>query len=114
MSTLRHSIERAKERYGLELNAFDLGVLRELIAIGHAVLMSRGDNGRHIYLLRYRETMLKLVFCELSKQIITILPPSGRLRKQDRKPRRKPMRKNARIRKGGRVSRFSAISWVGA
>ena len=50
MSAYSHSIKRAKERYNLELNGFDLGVIRELITLGHAVLMSRGENGKNIYL----------------------------------------------------------------
>ena len=102
MSAYSHSIKRAKERYNLELNGFDLGVIRELIILGHAVLMSRGENSKNIYLLRYRETTMKLVFCEISQRVITILPPSGKLRKRQQRSGGK-MPRNARLRKVGRA-----------
>ena len=90
------SIQRAKERYDLELTAFDLCVIRELISLGRAAVMRRGTDDRHVYLVRYRETTIKLMFDELFRQVITILPASGSLRKQHIKPRAKMLRRNAR------------------
>ena len=113
MSAFSHSIERAKERYNLELNGFDLGVIRELIILGHAVLMSRGENGKNIYLLRYRETTMKLVFCEISQRVITILPSSGKLRKRQQRSGGKMPRKNARLRKVGRAISSYGSNLVG-
>ena len=113
MSAYSHSIERAKERYNLELNGFDLGVIRELILLGHAVLMSRGENGKHIYLLHYREITMKLVFCELSQSVITILPSSGKLRKRPPRSGGKMPRKNARLRKVRRAIRSYGPNLVG-
>ena len=55
MSTVSHSIQRAIERYDLELDAFDGLYSGRLSTLGRAVMMCRGRNGRHIYLLRYRE-----------------------------------------------------------
>ena len=114
MSAVNHSIQRAIERYDLELDTFDLGVIRELITLGRAVLMCRGNNGRHIYLLRYRETTMKLVFCELSRQIITFLPSSGRLRNRNQRRSGKMHRRNARLRKARRAAVSSSTRWAGA
>ena len=113
MSAVSHSIRRAIERYDLELNAFDLGVLRELITLGRAVMMCRGNDGRHIYLLRYRDMKMKLVFFELSRQIITILPSSGGLRKRSQRRCGKMLRRNARFREW-RAAVSSGTCWVGA
>jgi len=114
MSAVSHSIQRAIERYDLELDTFDLGVLRELITLGRAVMMCRGNNGRHIYLLRYQDTTMKLVFCELSRQIITILPSSGRLRNRNQRRSGKMLRRNARLRKARRAAFSSSTCWAGA
>ena len=114
MSAVSHSIRRAIERYDLELDAFDLGVLRELITLGRAVMMCRGNNGRHIYLIRYRDTTMKLVFCELSRQIITFLPSSGRLRNRNQRRSGKMLRRNARLRKSRRAAGLSSSCWAGA
>ena len=62
MSAVSHSIQRAIKRYYLVLDAFDFAVLGELITLGRAVMMCRGNNGRHFYLLRFRDTTMKLVF----------------------------------------------------
>ena len=114
MSTLGHSIQRAIERYDLELDAFDLGVLRELITLGQAVMMCRGNKGRLIYLIRYRDTTMKLVFCELSRQLITFLPSSGRLRNRNQRRSGKMLRRNARLRKARRAAVSSSTCWAGA
>ena len=112
MSAFSHSIQRAKQRYDLEFTTFDLCVIRELILMGRAVVMGGGTDDRHIYLVRYREAIIKLVFDEKSKQVITILPASGGLRKQHKKSRGKVPRRNARRRKSGRTLRTYIDNWV--
>jgi hypothetical protein len=99
MSALEHCIQHAKERYGREYTAFDLCVLKELIIADRAVAMSREFEGRTIYLVRYKEVTLKLVFDEAGKKIITILPDSSSLRNPNIKRRGKVLRRNAWRRK---------------
>jgi hypothetical protein len=112
MSALRHCIQRAKERYGLEFTAFDLCVLKELIISDRAIAMNGGFEGRTIYLVRYEEVTLKLIFDEADKKIITILPNSSGLRNPNRKRRGKMLRRNAWRRQLERTNRANTECWA--
>lgn len=68
-----HAQERAKERYGLELNDSDLWKIFQACLTGTAVLQ-RGNRYRYIYILTYRNVRMVAVLNGLRSKLITFLP----------------------------------------
>jgi len=71
-----HALERAKERYGLELTGLDLRRMVERIEAGDSVLLGRMGDNRERHLLDYGGMALIVVRC--GDWIITVLPRNHR------------------------------------
>jgi hypothetical protein len=73
----RHAIERAKERYKLDLTYEDLGNIIALIQEGHAKF-SHKNGALWIYRLRYKHILVVPVLSENKLRIITFNPIEGK------------------------------------
>lgn len=73
----KHAIQRAKERYGLELTFEELGNIIALIQEGYAKFSHR--NGKSwVYRLRYKHKLIVPVLSEKKNVIITFYPIEGK------------------------------------
>lgn len=88
-----HAIERAKERYGLELTKADLAQIGKAIVKGKSVLLGRLECGTERHLVSWKNTALKTVFNPTHRLIITFEP------KHTSKPANHWDRKRVAIRK---------------
>lgn len=73
-----HPIERARQRYGLDLGPADLCLMIEDIAAGRSVLLKRQRGGGEIHLVRAGNTAVLAVYAPAIARIVTILPPGRR------------------------------------
>ena len=90
-----HAIDRAKERYGLDLTTHDLKNIARKIKAGCAVLQGREARGS-IWLVRWSGDVLR-VFLSLDGFVLTMLPKTGR------RHREKAHRKTGKQNSYGRV-----------
>lgn len=71
-----HAIERARERYGLELTTDNLKAIVSKCSAGKGVLMARLDNGLERYLVQWNGTGLIVLLNVSKKMVVTVLPSS--------------------------------------
>lgn len=72
-----HVIQRAKERYGLDLRPGDVARMEQAIRAGQSVLLRRDDNGageKHAVLVK--GTVVLAVFQTEIQLVVTVLPPT--------------------------------------
>lgn len=90
-----HAIERARERYGLELTTRDLKKIAGKIKSGEAVLQGRKEDGS-TWIVKWNDGVLR-VFLFLGGFVVTVLP-------QTRHPKHKAgWRKTSKQHECGRV-----------
>lgn len=103
-----HAIERAWERYGLDLTLADLDTIAADCASGRAPLIRRGPHG-DVHLAKYRGVVM--ILCCRGGVVVTFLPPEGGSRRvqlaviedtQPRKGARGGKRYRSRRRKGAK------------
>lgn len=70
-----HAIERAWERYGVDLAANDLARLELDCREGRSVLMRRERDGSETRIVRFRGTAMVAVYWPNTGTIATFLPP---------------------------------------
>lgn len=71
---MSHAIERARERYGLELSGADLSTISQR-CLRQKVGIFQGQNGETaIYLICYHDQILKPVIDKRSGTVVTFLP----------------------------------------
>lgn len=95
-----HRLERAKERYGLDLTLSDIAALERQIAEGRAPLLKRKTDGL-IYGVRHGDVVLFAVIGHRPPHIVTFLTQDCFAPKRNLKffttPLGKSVRKQARI-----------------
>lgn len=74
-----HAKQRALERYELDLNRQDLEVMRLMIQRpelhkDHITFVERQTVDRTVWLIKYKEKELKVVYSKRHKSIVTVLP----------------------------------------
>lgn len=72
--TSQHAINRARERYGLNLSKNDLQRIAALIRDGCALSLGKESNSRSHFVVRYQEQYLYTVYGNLIKTVHTFLP----------------------------------------
>ena len=107
MSSVTHSQDRAKERYDEDIVLADLIELTLLIKDKKAVCLS-SHRSRGVYMVRYRDKIWKVVYDEIDQRILTVLPPSGKLREKGKRYTKKMESKNMRRKKNARAMRAAA------
>jgi hypothetical protein len=86
---IAHAVQRAKERYGLELNKWDLYNIREDIKTGRSLLMSTDDEkNTEQHLLDVGGVQAVVVYHPGQETVISFYDPKFGVRKQSA-PRRK-------------------------
>lgn len=90
-SQLLHSKRRGEKRFGLNLSNDDIKDIVFKIRMGHAIKITRQSNNMAIYLVRYDNRVLPVVYNRSHHSIATILPKTDpRVRKAlNPKPPRK-------------------------
>lgn len=73
-----HAIERAAERYGLDVTIADLKRVAEDIRSGEAVLVGRQNDGNEEWLAKIKGTVVRLVTNAARNFVITILPRNAK------------------------------------
>lgn len=73
-----HAVERARERYGLDLTESDVEELSSRIRHRQANLIARETHTRSTYAVHYRGVELKVVYSHSLKTVITVLSPDMR------------------------------------
>ncbi len=68
----QHAIDRAKERYGLDLTPVDLKSISQKIKSGAAVLQSQKEDGA-IWIVKWKDQVLR-VFLSFTGFVVTVLP----------------------------------------
>jgi predicted HTH domain antitoxin len=69
-----HAKRRAKERYGIELNASSYEEINNIIRTGNAKLLKKQSLTRKLYEVRYRGILLKVAYDKARGQVVTFLP----------------------------------------
>jgi len=69
----KHAIERAKQRYDLDLTKEKLRMLYSNISQGHGVKLSTLD-GRSVYMVKIDGVVAKCVVSDVLNHIVTFLP----------------------------------------
>ena len=73
-----HAIERARERYGLDLTRDDLEEMAGLIAAGEAVrLRVERDRRFEVYWLRFKGRLLVVSYEPVVGRVVSFLPPDS-------------------------------------
>lgn len=70
-----HAKNRLKERYGIEINRHDYIALCSMIQNNHGIFMVRQSRNRSIWVLRFQQKWLAVVYDKERKQIASFLPP---------------------------------------
>ena len=71
----QHAIDRALERYGVELSLLDYELLNLSIVRGQATFIARQDSRRKFFLVDHPGTKMKAVYDNVHHQIITFVAP---------------------------------------
>lgn len=74
----QHAIDRARERYGLELTEQDIEALRGALVAGRAVLLKQMPDGYRHMMAMLGERALIVVWHPERQAIITVLPKNAR------------------------------------
>jgi hypothetical protein len=69
-----HAIERARERYGLTLDRWDLLAIASIIRAGKTVLTRRQRDGREVHALEYRGVAVVALYDLRDRCVTTFLP----------------------------------------
>lgn len=74
-----HAKQRALERYNIDLNRQDLETIRLMIQRpelhkDHITFVERQTIDRTVWLVKYKEKQLKVVYSKRHKSIVTVLP----------------------------------------
>lgn len=73
--TQPHAIDRARERYGLELTNEDLrAVALQIVNKRDAVLVRRGYDGAQVWAVKVQGVWASVVYIPLTRKIATFLP----------------------------------------
>ena len=92
-----HAIERARERFGMELGEDGLHAIRRLIVSGKSLLSGKRDGDREFHLVDYGGATMRVLWLPAHQAIITVtaarwrLHP-GRRKRIEREGRRKERR----------------------
>lgn len=73
-SQRNHAKMRAKERYNLSLNRYDLNELSELIKSDKAICLKKQSNRIHIYNLDYKGSNIIVAYDHVRRTVVTFLP----------------------------------------
>lgn len=73
-----HCIQRALERYGLDLTVEDVRDVERTILNGGALLIRREPHGPELYAVRVKGVATRVVFNQEKRSIITFLPIESR------------------------------------
>jgi len=73
----RHAVERARERYGVDLTGKDLQRIAAMVVGGEAMLQAKLDDGGTIWLLTYMDVLLRVVIAPDMDTVVTFLPMNG-------------------------------------
>lgn len=74
-----HAIDRAKERYGLDLEVRDLRNIAERIRADKGVLIASHDDGSSVWLIKVSGVLVRLVMCKDLKLVLTFLPANSKV-----------------------------------
>ena len=69
-----HACLRAWERFGLELDSFDLSKIADLVSSGKSLCQKRQSDGMERHIVFYKKTVLPILIEPCSGTIITVLP----------------------------------------
>lgn len=75
-----HAIQRAAERYSLDLTVSDLDDIAACIQQNHGKLIGYMQGGRTAWKLKWRNCWIKFVLDKTLYDVITFLPYSGPLK----------------------------------
>lgn len=75
-----HVIERAKERYALDLSTADVRDMENQILAGASVLTKGRGTGNEEHLVRCGERVLKAIWRADNAVIVTVLPKNSKTR----------------------------------
>jgi hypothetical protein len=71
-----HAKKRAKERYNLDLNRFDLREIIQQISLKQAKLLENKTNRLALYQIDVKGISCKVIYDRQRKQIVTFLRPT--------------------------------------
>lgn len=77
MKRAQHPIQRAKERYDLDLTFSDIVSIVSCIQNNMGKLIARGSNGESMWKLKWRKKWMRVVMDKSLYKVLTILPLSG-------------------------------------
>ena len=69
-----HAVDRAAERYNRELSRLDLSEMRKLILNGKRILLQVVREGSALYLLKYKNLPMKVLYNMETARVVTIYP----------------------------------------
>ena len=69
-----HAVDRAAERYNRELTRYDLSEMRKLILNGKRILLQVVREGSALYLLKYKNLPMKVLYNMETARVVTIYP----------------------------------------
>lgn len=75
---LEHALERARERYGIELTSVEYLALCTRLAAREGLLVADQGEGREVWCIPFNGRWLVAVFDQRPARIVTFLPPSRR------------------------------------
>jgi hypothetical protein len=82
MHNRRHTKFRAHQRYGVELNRFDLREIAKMCEDSHAhfassraTFIEKKSNTRNLYAVEYKGVTFFVVYSSSTKTLVTVLPP---------------------------------------
>ena len=86
-----HAIERAKQRYGIDITKDQLKMLASNISQGMGVKISSKD-GRSVYMVKIDGIVAKCVVSDVLKHVITFLPEGHMTVRKEiyKSPQKKP------------------------
>jgi hypothetical protein len=74
-----HTMQRAFDRYGVDLTIEDIELIAELVREGHSVLEHVGSRWpRSVHWVYFQDTSLRVVYDHRFANIVTVLPPEDR------------------------------------
>lgn len=71
-----HAIQRARERYGINLTRDDLSTLKGRIAAGEGVLVAKTDDGGKVWMIKTHGVVARVAVSRMGS-VTTFLPPDG-------------------------------------
>lgn len=75
----QHAIDRALERYGLELDEQNLKRIVQRLNRGDGLMIQACDDGSTVWGLKHGDTWLRVVLNAAKTLVITFLPPNARI-----------------------------------